>query len=217
MARQSTPLPPRVAEPERPQRLEPAPLTPRADAHGAVFGEMRGDIAASSAHIVESEITNADVGTIDLSGATLTDVRIDGLRAVIASARESRWQTVRVEGGRIGTLDLSRAQLAGVEIRGVRIDYLNLSGARVSDVLVADCVIGAIDAPQSVLTRVAFEGCRADEVDNRGWRIENLDLRGLEALHYLDMAALRGATLTERQVSLLARDFATAAGVDVQG
>lgn len=184
--------------------------------HAGLLEDLAGDIDASSAHIVESVISGADVGTLALSGATLTEVAIDDLRAVDASFRESRWQTVRLTGGRIGTLDLSRAELTGAEVRGIRIDYLNLSGATLSDVLFADCLIGALDAPQSILRRVAFEGCRADEVDNRGWRVENLDLRGLEALHFLDMQALRGATMTERQVAALARDFAAAVGVDVR-
>ena len=195
---------------------ESARLIARGDAHGAVFADLTGDVDAFAAHLVESEIVRADVGTIDLGGSTLTDIEIQGLRAVVATMRDSRWQTVRATGGRIGTLDLSRAQLTGVELRGIRIDYLNLAGATVSDLRVVDCLIGSLDAPQATLSRVAFEGCRADEVDNRGWRVEHLDLRGLEALHYLDMAALRGSTLTERQVGVLARDFAAAAGVDVR-
>ena len=99
---------------------------------------------------------------------------------------------------------------------GIRIDYLTVAGAKVSDVLFTDCAIGAFDAPQANLSRVAFERCRADEVDNRTWRVENVDLRGLEALSYLDPAALRGATLTERQASVLGPSFARAAGVDLR-
>ncbi|KAA9110428.1 pentapeptide repeat-containing protein [Microbacterium rhizomatis] len=216
MARPVTPLPPRVAAPDLPPHLRPARLEPRGDVHAGSLDDLTGDVDARTAHIVESVIRRADVGSLTLSGATLTDVAIEDLRAVDASFRESRWQTVRVTGGRIGTLDLSRAELTGVELRGIRIDYLNLSGSTVSDVLFADCIIGALDAPQSTLRRAAFEGCRADEIDNRGWRIENLDLRGLEALHFLDMAALRGATMTQRQVENLARGFAIAAGVDVR-
>lgn len=216
MARPTTLLPPRISAPELPRVREAARLTRRGDAYGAVFADLTGDIDAFAAHLVESEILGADVGTLDLSGATLTDVEIEDLRAVVATARESRWQTVQFTGGRVGTFDLSRAELTGVELRGIRIDYLNLSAATVSDLRIADCVIGSLDAPQATLSRVAFEGCRVDEVDNRGWRVEHLDLRGLEALHYLDMAALRGATLSVRQVGVFARDFALAAGVDVR-
>lgn len=216
MARPSLPLPPRVTAPDLPRLLEPASLEARTDLHGAEVADLRGDVDAFGAHLVESSIRNADVGTLDLGGSTLTDVNADGLRIAVASMRESRWQTVRITGGRIGTLDLSRAELTGVELRGIRIDYLNLAAATASDVLFAECAIGSLDAPQSTLSRVSFEGCRADEVDNRGWRISSLDLRGLEALRYLDMTALRGATLTERQVAALARDFAVAAGVDVR-
>ncbi len=211
-----TPLPPRVSAPDLPPRLQPARLHGPGDVHAGILDDLTGDIDASGVHITESVIRGADLGSFALRGSTVADVDIHDLRAVDAAFGESRWQTVRLIGGRIGTLDLSRADLTGVELRGIRIDYLNLSGSTVSDVLFADCIIGALDAPQATLKRVAFEGCRADEIDNRGWRIENLDLRGLEALHFLDLAALRGATITGQQVENLARGFAIAAGVDVR-
>lgn len=182
----------------------------------ARLDDLTGVVDAAHSYTAESVIESANLDALDLVGAGLTDVEITDLRATMINARESRWQSVRVTGGRVATLDVARGELINVEIRGLRVDYLTLAGATASDVLFVDCVIGALDAPQSVLTRVAFEDCRVDEVDNRGWRIENLDLRGLEALRYLDMSALRGATLTERQVAAYARDFAAAVGVDVR-
>jgi hypothetical protein len=47
-------------------------------------------------------------------------------------------------------------------------------------------------------------------------RADSLDLRGLDALAFLDVTSLRGATLTERQIELLAPVLARAAGIDVQ-
>lgn len=178
---------------------------------------LTGDVAAPHSHISETAIRGATVGTLHLTGVGLTDVEIDDLQAVVVSASTAKLQTVRVTGGRVATLDLSRGSLTGVEFRGLRIDYLTLAGTTALDVLFVDCTIGALDAPQATLSRVGFENSRVDEVDNRGWRIENVDLRGLEAIRYLDMPALRGATMSERQVVALARDFGTAAGVDIRG
>lgn len=216
MARPSRPLPPRITAPDLPREFESGTLSPYAALSGAVIEDLSRDVAAAHARMVECVVRGGDAGTIDLTGATLTDVDWHEVRAVVLTARESRWQTVRVRGGRIATLDLSRAELTGVAFEGVRIDYLTIAGAKASDVLFTDCAIGALDAPQATLGRVAFELCRADEVDNRDWRIDHLDLRGLEALNYLDPMALRGATLTERQASALGPAFARAAGVDLR-
>lgn len=216
MARASLPLSPRISSPDLPARLDPAVLGARVDLLGALVEGTTGDLDATDARVSESILRDLDLGSFDFSRSRLSDVDISGLCAVVATATESRWQSVRIDGGRIATLDLSRSTLSGVEIRGARIDYLTLAGADASDLRFVDCTIGALDAPQSTLRRVAFDGCRVNEVDNRGWRTENVDLRGLEGAHYLDMAALRGTTLSERQVSWLGPAFAAAVGVDVR-
>ena len=62
---------------------------------------------------------------------------------------------------------------------------------------------------------MAFADTRADDVDTRGVRAKELDLRGLEAVSYLDAASLRGATLSSRQVEYLAAALAVALGIHV--
>jgi uncharacterized protein YjbI with pentapeptide repeats len=213
MARSTAPLAPRISAPDVPPALGDGTLSHSGHLDGVLLEGLSGSVDAPHAHLVECVVRHADVDRLDLSGSVLADVEIEELRGVDVSFREARWQTVRMTGGRIGTLDLSRSDLTGVELRGVRVDYLTLAGATASDLLFVDCTIGSLDAPQATLSRVRFDGCRVDEVDNRDWRIEHVDLRGLEALRYLDMAALRGATLSERQVMALGRDFASAAGV----
>lgn len=217
MARPSLPLAPRVSAPDLPHDLVGGELRRGGDLRGVWVRGASGAVDATHTQISDSRLSAIEVESIDLTGCSLTDVDIDELRGVTVTSRESRWQSVRITGGRVATLDLSRSDLVGVEVRGLRIDYLSMAGSTASDLLFVDCIIGAWDAPQSKLARVRFESCRVDEVDNRDWRVENVDLRGLDAARYLSMGALRGATLTEQQVTVLGRDFATAAGVDVRG
>ncbi|KRA23280.1 hypothetical protein ASD65_01745 [Microbacterium sp. Root61] len=216
MARSSTPLAPRISAPDLPATLDPATLRPRIEVIAALVEGLSGEVDASNAHLSESVLRDVDVARLDLSRSRLVDVDIQELRGVEINGRETRWQTVRVTGGRVATLDLSRSSLSGVEFRGLRVDYLTLAGCDAFDVLFVDCIIGSLDAPQAKLGRVAFEGCRVDDVDNRGWKIEHVDLRGLDAVRYLDMAGLRGATMGDQQVTALGRHFAAAVGVDVR-
>ncbi len=216
MARPTLPLAPRISRPDLPDELTPGTFARGVDLHGALVEAVTGVVDAAHSYLSESRVSGVEAQSLDLTGASLTDVEFDDVRAVLLDARQSRWQSIRMAGGRIATLDLSRSDVAGVEFRGLRIDYLTLAGTTASDLLFVDCTIGTLDAPQARLSRVGFQGCRADEVDNRDWRVENVDLRGLEALHYLDIAALRGTTLAERQVTSLAHEFARAAGVDIR-
>lgn len=211
------PHPPRLAAPDLPEILAD---TAAIDRHGDHVREriagLTGAVDAAHTAITESAVVAASVDRLDLTGATLVDVELQELRATSVSAREARLRRVRVIGGRIGSLDLGGAGIDEVELRGVRIDYLSLGGAKVEDLLIADCTIATIDLPQATLSRVRFDGCRADEVDARGMKADSLDLRGLDALAYLDVAALRGATLSSWQVEQLAPAFAASLGIDVR-
>ena len=218
MARkQDRPIAPRVSAPDLPDALEDAVPRRYADLQRSRLAGLAGDVDLEHASLEECVIAAPSVETLALRGATLIDVEISDIRAVSVVARDATIRRLRVTGGRIGTLDLADAGVAELELRDVRVDYLSFAGARLEDVRIVDSTIRAIDLPQARLTRVAFEGCRADEVDPRGMRAADLDLRGLDALSYLDVLALRGATLTDDQVRMLAPAFAAAAGIDVKG
>ncbi|UYK41459.1 pentapeptide repeat-containing protein [Microbacterium terricola] len=218
MPRRSTgPLPPRSAAPDLPRVLEDADgWRPHADLQQVRLAGLTGDVDLAHARLTECVVATASVDRLDLSGATLVDVEVEEPRATAIAAGSGRWRSVRVTGGRIGTLDLARAELEAVELRGVRIDYLALTQATVRDLLIVDCTIGTLDVPFARLERVSVEDSRADEVDTRELRAKDLDLRGLDALAYTDPTALRGATLSARQVAELADAFAAALGIDVR-
>jgi hypothetical protein len=211
------PHPPRLAAPDLPRDLADSSVLHR---HGDHVREriagLTGAVDAAHAALTECAVVAASLDRLDLTGATLVDVELQELRASSVSAREARLRRVRVSGGRIGSLDLGGAGVDEVELRGVRIDYLSLGGAKVEDVLIAGCTITTIDLPLATLSRVRFEDSRADEVDARGMRADSLDLRGLDAVGYLDVAALRGATLSPWQVEQLAPALAASLGIDVR-
>ena len=216
MARPTPLLAPRLSAPDLPSRLEDGPQPIR----GGDFFQLRWtalDPLTDAAHgaITECSVAGASLERLDLTGTTLVDVQIEGLRATTVAARSARLRRVRIAGGRIGTLDLADADLDEVELRGVRIDYVSLAGARIADLLIADSTIGTLDLPQAGVNRMAFAEVRADDVDTRGLRAKDLDLRGLEAVSYLDLAGLRGATLSTRQVEYLAPALADALGIRV--
>lgn len=210
------PAPPRVSAPDLPRHLEEG--TPRRgmDAHRLRLTALSDAVDLAHAALEECALEDAAVDALDLAGATLIDVSISGLRAASVSARDASLRRVRIAGGRIGTLDLTGARIAELELQEVRIDYLTLAGARGEDIRVSGCTIRSLDLPHATLSRLAFADSRAAEVDPRGLRAADVDLRGLDVDRFLDVASLRGVTLTSFQVERLAPAFAVAAGVDVR-
>ncbi|GAA1847265.1 pentapeptide repeat-containing protein [Microbacterium koreense] len=212
------PAPPRLSEPDLPDILSGGGrIRARTEHFQRRFDALESETDADHAVITECRIAGAATDAWSLTGATLIDVDIEHLRATTITARESRWRRVRITGGRIGTLDLSAAELDEVELRGIRIDYLALGRSRVEDLLITDCTFTTLDVPGATLRRAAFSDSRADELDTRGLSAENVDLRGLEVLSITDPTAVRGVTMSERQVDFHARAFATSLGVHVAG
>lgn len=207
------PLPPRVSPPDLPDVLE--------DTAGRRYGDHLGQripLAEDLAHAQFEQCSLSGAAErVDLTGATLLDVEIVDARTPVLCLKDATIRRLRIANGRIGTLDLSGAHVAELILEHVRIDYLSLAAATLQDSVIADCTLMTVDLPSATITRVRFERTRAEEIDTRGLRADALDLRGLDALAFLDVGALRGATLTSRQVELLAPVFARSAGIDVQG
>lgn len=212
------PQPPRVSPPDLPDELE--------DATGRRHGDHIGQRILLTADLAHAQFEQCSLSgaaalrqaqePVDLTGATLLDVEIVDARTAALSLKDATIRRLRIAGGRIGTLDLSGARVAELIVEHARIDYLSLAAAKVQDSLITDCTLATVDLPMATLTRVRFENCRADEVDPRGMRADSLDLRGLDVLAFLDVASLRGSTLTTRQVEQLAQVLAASAGIDVQ-
>ncbi|WP_298867190.1 pentapeptide repeat-containing protein [uncultured Microbacterium sp.] len=215
MARRSEDLrPPLVSAPDLPPHLESAAPKRGADLQASRI-ELTGDADLSHSTLDQCVLTGS-AGALELRGATLMDVDLQNVQVTTLAAREANLRRVRITGGRIGTLDLTDARIHELELQGVRIDYLTLAGAKAVDVLVEHCQITTLDLPGSTLTRMAFEGTRCDALGTRGMRAEHVDLRGLDALAFLDVSSLRGTTLTMAQVEQLAPVFAASAGISVR-
>ncbi|MGH3689238.1 MAG: pentapeptide repeat-containing protein [Microbacterium sp.] len=210
-----SPAPPRTTAPDLPPVLEPASPARSTDLIAASL-ELTGTVDLAYATLEQCTV-RADADAVDLTGATVIDVEMSDARIAALRMRDTGVRRLRISGGRIGTLDLSDARISELELRDVRIDYLNLGAAKVTDLEITGCAIRTIDMPRAELTRVRFTATSSDEVDPRGMRAKDLDLRGLDAMAYLDANSLRGATLTSFQVQQLAPLFAADLGIQVKG
>lgn len=209
----ASPVAPRVSPPDLPREFSPATARRSADLIAASL-ELHGTVDLAYASLEQCTVA-ADADTVDLTGATLIDVDLSGVRIASLRMRDASIRRVCISGGRIGTLDLSSARIDELLLSDVRIDYLDLRAAKATDVEIRDCGIRTLDMPQAELTRTRFTGTRSDEVDTRAMRATHVDLRGLDASAFLDANSLRGTTLTEFQVQQLAPLLAAGIGIQV--
>lgn len=139
-----------------------------------------------------------------LRGATFAECLASELHAPVFSAPFSRWHDVRVERSRLGSVEIYEADVRGVALDGCKLDYVNLRNASVTDVLLANCLIEELDLGGANVQRLELQNCRIGTLDVGGARLKDVDLRSSDftALHGLE--GLRGATIDDSQLSLLA-------------
>ena len=164
----------------------------------------------------ECEFTGVDLNDAALRGITLVESLFTDLHAPVFSAPRSTWRDVRVDHARLGSMEAYEATMRGVHIDGSKLDFVNLRNATLTDVLFSNCIIDELDLGSATLQRVELQNCRIGTLDVTGSRLTDVDLRSSDfgAVHGLE--GLRGATIDDAQLSLLAPLFAAHLGIRVE-
>ena len=164
----------------------------------------------------ECEFHAVDLNTTVLRGSTFSECVATELHAAVFSAPRSSWRDVRVEHSRLGSVEMYDANLRSVHIDGSKLDFVNLRNASLTDVLISDCIIDELDLSNAVVHRLELRGCRIGTLDVAGARLTDVDLRSSDfaAIHSLE--GLKGATVDDAQLSLLAPLLAAHLGIIVE-
>lgn len=151
-----------------------------------------------------------------LRGATFAECLASELHAPVLSAPFSRWRDVHVDRSRLGSVEIYEAELRGVRLDGCKLDFVNLRNASVTDVLLADCLIEELDLGGAVVQRLELQNCRIGTLNVGGARLTDVDLRSSDFHAVQGLEGLRGATVDDAQLSLLAPLLAAHLGLVVE-
>jgi hypothetical protein len=179
----------------------------------------------------EYDLSGADLAGItfaecELMGLTLTNTQFRAARfietrlvrsfAPIFTAARTTWRDVLIENPRWGSGEMFDSELNAVHIQGGKIDFLNLRNSRLTDVLIEDCLISELDLGGMRGTRVSLLNCRIGTLDLGGAQCSHVDLRTSDYAQINGLDGLRGATIDDYQLSLLAPVFAAHLGLKVE-
>ena len=219
---------PRQATGIRSPQIDPIRLDGLADNDGAALGRGDGcealrftgiDLGGrdlTGATFEECEFTGVDLNDATLRGITVSESLFTDLHAPVFSAPRSTWRDVRIDHARIGSMETYEATVRGVHIDGSKLDFVTLRNGTLTDVLFSNCIIDELDLGSATLQRVELQNCRIGTLDVTGSRCTDVDLRSSEfaAIHGLE--GLRGATIDDAQLSLLAPLLAAHLGIRVE-
>ena len=204
----------------------------------APVGMVDGDVQTLEPHESREgeRFDGGDLTNIDLSGAALTECVLDavtltdtGLRgarlvdcmvnssfATSLVAARSTWRRVRIDNARWGSAELFDSEFESVILSGGKIDFLNFRGAKLTDVLIENAQITELDLASFVGTRVAIRNCRIDTIDFTRATCLDVDLRETTFSRVLGIQGMRGAILSEQQLTDFAPIMAAQLGIRVE-
>ena len=173
------------------------------------------DYDLSGASFIECEFDAVTLTDTQLRGARFVDTLVAASFAPTLLAGRTTWRDSSVQSPRWGSAEMFDADLNSVHLRGGKIDYLNLRGSRLSNVIIEDCQIGELDLGGVRADRVAIRNCRIGTLDLTRATCVNVDIRGSEFSTVNGLEGLRGVTVSEEQLALLAPVLASHLGLVV--
>lgn len=175
-----------------------------------------GDRTLRGVAFVGCELDNVALGDADLTAARFGDTRLTRLNVPVLKAPDASWVGTEMAGSRIGAWEGYGANLRATQVTECKITYANLRGATLTDVLFTGCTFDELDLLDVKGARVAFVDCTIGVLTAHHMRLEDLDLRGASIGAVSGMDGLKGATMSENQVTMLAAQFAAHLGVIVE-
>ena len=164
----------------------------------------------------ECEFHTVSLNDAKLRGVTLSECVASELHAAIFSAPRSAWRDVRIEHSRLGSVELYESSLRSVQFDGSKLDFVNLRNAQLHDVLLSNCIIEELDLGSATVQRLELQNCRIGTLDVTRATLKDVDLRGSDFSVIRGLEGLRGATIDDAQLSLLAPIMAAHLGIIVE-
>ncbi|MDN4612432.1 pentapeptide repeat-containing protein [Arthrobacter burdickii] len=165
----------------------------------------------------ECVLQGVSLNDAELRGARFIECAFEDLFAPVFRAPRSSWRETSLRSTRWGSAELYDSRLDGVHLDGGKLDYVNFRSARLTDVLVSGCIIGELDLTGVRATRLALQDCTIGTLTLDGAQLKDADLRTSSFRGISGLDGLRGATIDEYQLQLLAPFLADSMGLRVEG
>ncbi|GAA1964070.1 pentapeptide repeat-containing protein [Agromyces allii] len=192
-------------------------LTPGADLEGVrVAGGDLSERDLTGIRLREVEIAGVSAHDVHLRGADIAESVLDRWDAPVLRAPRATLRDVVVSNSRVGSVEFYENTWQAVHFVGCKLGFVNLRGATLRDVRFTDCTVDELDLGGARVERLAFTDSDVRSLDVTGARLSDADLRGLD-LDVTGVEGLRGATMDELQVALIATRLAEHVGIRIVG
>ncbi len=219
MARRTIPAPPKLRALRLPELSpgDPDRIRPHGTCEAVSFtGDDLTGTDLSDVGLTDCSLAALNTHELELTGARLTGSHLHHLDIPTVSAAYALLCGTVLEDSRLGVLQCIEGTWDSVHLRSAKIGYLSLRGASVQDVQFTGCVVEELDLTGASVQRVAFDDCEVGALDVSGATLADVDLRALDLPEITGLGHLRGATIDQVQLHLLAPAMAAQLGIAVE-
>lgn len=217
----------RPQPPTTPQLNFVSPTTTAAeDPESLTRGDTRDGECFANVDFSDRDLSHTTFDGCEFDSVTLSSTELRGTRlrhtlvtdsfALQLPAHRSTWRDVRVLNPRWGLAEIYESELAGVHILQGKINYLNLRNSKLTDVLIEGCTIDELDLSGARAKRVWLKDCRIGTLTTSGAECVNVDLRTSQYTKMNGFDGLRGTTIDDGQLTLLAPLLAAHLGISIE-
>ncbi|WP_313813469.1 pentapeptide repeat-containing protein [Glutamicibacter sp.] len=177
------------------------------------FSGINDDFAADAARFEECSFNSLNAPTLSLRNARLIQCELTQVSAPVFQGAGVHLNDVRMSHSRFGSADAADSTWDSVVVENCKFGWLNLRGAKLRDVEFRNCQFDELDLGESL--RVRFTDCRTAVLAANQAKMNSVFLQGLDFATVDGITGLRGASISSLQLSGLAEQLASHAGLKI--
>ncbi len=180
---------------------------------GYVF--IAGDL--DKKNLNESLFISTRLSSITATKLDILDCEFKAADFTASKFPDANWMRVAVETSRCTGLQIVDGILRNVSFSDSKMDLVNFRTSKLENVLFENCVLSDVDFNDGNLKNVTFINCSLNDVTFNNAKMLNVDVSRSTIEHIKGVASLKGLTISEDQMLLLAPSLVAGAGMKLVG
>jgi len=210
-----------IVKPSIPAQLETLADLDLAFSTDTIDGALITDDFISTEQLIDSSINESSIvktslAYADVSKLDITDCEFKACDFTASKFPESSWLRVSIAATRCTGLQLFESTLRNITFVDSKLDLVNFRKTKLENVVFQNCTLTDVDFNGGNLKNVTFINCILHDVTFNDAKMVTVDISESTIEHIQGISSLRGVTISESQLMMLAPSLALAAGLKVR-
>lgn len=161
----------------------------------------------------ESSFVSSRLSGVAASKIDITDCEFKAADFTASKFPDSSWLRVSVDTSRCTGLQILNSTLRHVTFKDSKLDLVNFRTSKLENVTFENCSLSDVDFNDASLKNITFKQCILNDVTFNNAKMFRVDISQSTIEHIKGIDSLKGATISEEQMLLLAPALVRSAGL----